>query len=104
MIQIDGGMSFQSNCPLNDLPCGAKEACEFVTGETCIQQAWDCFIGAGGLSLYPMSGGPEAANFGTYAPGPGAGNICSCDGSFFDTYGIPRLYPPCTEGAWRFIQ
>lgn len=105
-IKIEGTeLIFDVPCVKNDLACGAKAACEAVTGEVCVKQDWDCRAADTGLSFYPQSGGPgTAGHFAAQTLLPDAGNICSCEPTWFGKYQIPQLHPPCTEGGWLYLE
>lgn len=105
MIEIKGGAAFATDCPIDDLKCGAKAICEAVTGEACKPQNYDCKFAEIGFSYYPISGlGQSDLNFGAYTADAIAGNVCACDPSRFAELAIPSLYPPCAEGGWRFVK
>ena len=107
-----GDESVPLSCPPADYACQAEAVCEYVTGEDCIRQDYDCYYGSAG-SWYPVgSPGSSTFNFaesydfngseivelgGGYG---GYGNICCGDASYCVTYDLRQDHDPSGSGHW----
>jgi hypothetical protein len=103
-IVVEGHANVIVNCQKGDYSCQAHEVCNKVTGYNCVFQQYDCAYGNMG-SWYPpdgMSGGAQfnfayAYDFynNTY------GNICACNQSQMQKYGLAAKYQYCGLGHWQ---
>jgi hypothetical protein len=108
----EGLLWVETSCEPGDYYCQARVVCEAVTGTTCIYQEYDCVTGDSG-AFYP-EGTPGGSNFnfaipydfngsdiveegGSYG---GYGNICACDFSYCDVYGLDCSHDGCGYGHW----
>jgi hypothetical protein len=101
---VDGDILVPTACAPGEYSCQAQTICESITGEACVFQQYDCYTGAEG-SWYPTSGdGGSSFNFAfTYDFGGGTsdyGNICACDLTKMDEYGLAQTHTYCGVGHW----
>jgi hypothetical protein len=103
LIQMDGHAPVLVQCMKGDYQCQAKQLCEKITNKPCVQQPYDCYFGNTG-SYYPQDGQSGSSNFNFaygYDTQPGNwGNICACNGSLPQMYGIQCPQAPCQCGKW----
>jgi hypothetical protein len=108
---VEGDIWIPTSCAPGDYNCQAEAVCEWVTGTDCVYQSYDCGTAVSG-SYYPLgTPGGEIFNFavpydfvgsvieegGEYG---GYGNICTCDMSFCELYGLDCPHTWCGSGHW----
>lgn len=93
-----------NTCTQGDFECQAKAVCDFVTGENCIRQDYNCWDGHSG-SYYPPSGlNGDDFNFSPLDVLGGYGNICVCDRNnrgLMARYELASLWQYCGLGQWN---
>ncbi len=108
LIKVFGHADVFAACQPGDYSCQAKAVCEKVTNLQCIFQQYDCYFGNTG-SWYPNDGVSGSSNFNFaygYDTSPGGwGNICSCNSSQLQKYGLGVKFPqPCGIGSGQWIR
>lgn len=106
---IEGFGSFPVTCELDDAHCGARTACELVTGEACDWVEYDCANAKlGSYVTVDYLEAPEDFSFGLYALTrmEDYGNICACQGdvatgtAFLQSKGLATTHTWCGLGHW----
>ena len=96
-----GDINVCTTCATGDHSCQAQQICDFLTGETCQHQGYDCATGSLGSWYPPSHGGGSNFNF-AYAYdiwSTDYGNICDCI-NVSSTYGIASNHDYCGTGRW----
>ena len=100
---VNGDIIVNTSCQVGDHSCQAQQVCESITSEACVHQTYDCATGSQG-SWYPQSGaGNNTFNF-AYAydfyNNSDYGNICGCDRTKMEQYGLAQTHQYCGTGHW----
>ena len=108
----EGNVWIPTSCAPGDYDCQAEAVCEAVTGVDCLWQEYDCAMGVLGAYYPEGTPGDNTFNFaipydfngsdiveegGAYG---GYGNICACDTSYCDLYGLDCSHTYCGVGHW----
>lgn len=108
LLVVDGLGQFPVTCKLEDADCGARTACELVSGGTCEKIDYDCKLSGLGSYVPPdFLESPEDFSFALYPLEDNFGNICSCfrtenEGkAFLEALGVATDHEWCGLGHWH---
>ncbi len=102
---IEGLGSYDTECL--DQACGAKRACEIVTGDSCKFSIYD-YSNSGMGSFVPNVNAPGDLAFGLFVKQFAYGNISSClpepqAVALLQGYGVGTSYDWCGLGHWYIV-
>lgn len=109
-LVIEGLGEYPVTCELDDAHCGARTACELVTGEVCEWVEYDCIsAGVGSYVTADYLDVPADFSFGLYplSENDDYGNICACQRdeatakTFLSGLGVGTAHTWCGLGWWH---